>query len=647
MTSDGLDLPRRPRAHQLNREAVEAFRRVLPPSWVPRTIEPDYGIDEQVEIFDPNGVATGRSFLVQLKGTDEALLPNALRVRLKSSTVSYLREQDLPVLIVRYHAPTSMLFAKWFHTFDPHYGRGDQRTVTFHLIERDRWNDETPDSIVQEVERFRYLRSQRLHFPLTLRLAISAETIQGLGRGALRLGARALFERVRDIAQIAEKSDALEDDPHVVTITIAEDETVVNDGSAPTVTLHHTFNYSAEASQRIPADVVVAVALWLGQLRQFNEAARVASAVAHESNAIRDLETLAQLAGFFAASHRVVDALELAENVRRAGADVEGQILASAILWNAATWSASEQRAVEGFLRRAATLADNSGNMNDASVAHYNLGNFLRARDNDEAFAQYSRAAELDPEYIDRPYFCAELGGVLFHLDQFEAAAHFYERALGLGADEFNRALLADSLMYAGEYGKAAALFQTYLEADPSPPSEFALKGLVLPGLVEAIGERQQRRTSEAIALAGVTPDSAAQVEAFEAALQEDALCSLAWFNRGVSLSRGGEPDRALHSFLLAALTSLGDVEAWANAFGLALGSRKHLELAPQILAAAYRLNGTKLLERLAMHARSQREGFPADRFLEAVDEILAVMPQEWPQPRVRFLGEEAYKDLL
>lgn len=97
-------MPLRPRQHQLERESREAFRRALPAAWVPREVQPDYGIDEQVEIFTKDGVATGRSFLVQIKGTDEVDVGKALRVRLKRRTISYMEEQDSPVLIVRYLA---------------------------------------------------------------------------------------------------------------------------------------------------------------------------------------------------------------------------------------------------------------------------------------------------------------------------------------------------------------------------------------------------------------------------------------------------------------------------------------------------------------------------------------------------------------
>jgi tetratricopeptide (TPR) repeat protein len=636
------DMPQNPRAHQLERESRLAFRGALPSTWVPRSWDQDYGLDEHVEIFSNAGVATGRSFLVQLKATDQADIGKAIAVRLKTRTVSYLREQDLPVLIVRFHAPTGTLFARWFHTFDPHYGRRNQKTITFHLTEGDRWSESTPTQLEEEVERFRYLRTQRLTFPVRVELRLVDKEVQGVGRGALLLDLRKYFNEIPDLVELGTNAAPTERTDPPVVIEVSTETTVINANSAPTVTLHHTFDYEqTQARERLAIDVVVAFALWLDQVGETNEAARLARNFLARSNTIQDDSTLLRLLGCFVRSHRIPEALDLAEELETSGESWASQVLSTSLLLRAGSLTPTEKSAVEGYLRRACAKADELGDADAGRVAYYNLGNFLRSRNDEEAFACYASAAELDPHYLDRPYFCRELAGLLFLLGEFDTAAFMYERAIGLEAGAHTRALWADALLFAGRYREALTALEEYLAAEPDPPPEFVLKSMVLPRLVARFGDVQRRRPDEAVGLAGVPPGEPSHESAIEEALERDALCNVAWFNLGVTLAaHEKDNDRALFAFLLAALTAPSDVEAWSNAFGLALASEKYLETAPLILTNGYWLNGPKMLERVALHGRSQPNGFPLDEYLRAVDSILAMMPKDRSGPTVRFLGE-------
>ena len=138
--------PKRPRAHQLADKSCRVFSDNLPLQWIFREInQPEYGLDGRVEIFDKADLATGRMFFVQLKATDEPELKDALAVQLEIPTCEYYRSLDLPILIVRYHAPTEKIYVKWFHEYDPYYGRKpkkgkkDKDEITFRLSVEDEW----------------------------------------------------------------------------------------------------------------------------------------------------------------------------------------------------------------------------------------------------------------------------------------------------------------------------------------------------------------------------------------------------------------------------------------------------------------------------------------------------------------------------
>ena len=107
-------MPQRPRSHQLETESQQAFVSSLPSRWVYRPINPDYGLDGLVELFDESGKAQGDFFFVQLKSSDKNELSEALAIRIRRDTAEYYRSLALPVLVVVFHSPSKKLFARWF-----------------------------------------------------------------------------------------------------------------------------------------------------------------------------------------------------------------------------------------------------------------------------------------------------------------------------------------------------------------------------------------------------------------------------------------------------------------------------------------------------------------------------------------------------
>ena len=59
---------KRPKQHTTDYQAQLLFLKSLPIEWVPRALNPDYGIDYEVDIVEGDSF-TGFKFYVQLKGT--------------------------------------------------------------------------------------------------------------------------------------------------------------------------------------------------------------------------------------------------------------------------------------------------------------------------------------------------------------------------------------------------------------------------------------------------------------------------------------------------------------------------------------------------------------------------------------------------
>ena len=342
---------------------------------------------------------------------------------------------------------------------------------------------------------------------------------------------------------------------------------------------------------------------------------------------------------------RVTEALRLSETLLENEEALNAvQLLMLPALVQSDSLSGSEQDYFRRLLQKRIERAEESGARQSAATAHYNLGNHLRRSPHRRAaLHHYRKAAEYDPGYVERGYFWRELAGILFKSGRYSLAARFYERAISLGEEGLCRALHADVLMFAGRYRKSQEALDAYIASAPDAASEWRLKAWVLRVVRQAIGcDEQKRQTAAAIALAN--PDIASppneQKQQLEEALRHDALCALALFNLGVLESQTGNKSNAFCSFLAAALTQRGDVEAWCNAMALAISLKDYHVLVPHIIQVAYSANGEDFSEQVVRFAQSQAEGFPVTAFVDAVDAVLSHCPREHRTVEMRLLGK-------
>ena len=231
----------------------------LPAEWTFQKVSDDYGIDWHVEIFE-GGAATGRSFQAQLKGTDEPEIGRALgSVRFRRDTAEYYREQRLPVLIVRYHAPTGRLFARWFHAYNPRIARAglkpDAKTVGFQLYEQDEVGPDLATRLRAGLEGFLKFRSPELALPLAIAVA---PTLAGESSDAHRasLALRRVLAPVKDLLTVDVRAPA-PDDP---SITLEPKRAIVSLADVASVTLDRDGPGDVDADANA-ADLLMALAV--------------------------------------------------------------------------------------------------------------------------------------------------------------------------------------------------------------------------------------------------------------------------------------------------------------------------------------------------------------------------------------------------
>ncbi len=582
-------MPKRPRAHELEGESRRAFEGAIPTQWVARSVNPDYGIDAVVEVFK-GGVSTGLEFYVQLKATDEPDIHTALgSLRISRDHADYYWGLALPVLMVRYHSPSGQLYARWWHGYNPKVAvRPDEvdpqaqpaKSLMFVLRPEDRWDDATPERLIEGVVAFRRFRSGDPGFPISFAVAAGGD-IDGEEVTRQLLSLQVLLQPVSSVV-VVRRGPAGTGDPAVA---VGSQATTVSLADVTSVTID-----SADASatsDEMVANIGCAIAMVLDRVGQANAAAQVAAACVARSTVISSPHMAWTLAGTFFRSQRTLEVLDVIDQLNARGdedARVAAAIFNTAVLARGDHMTSAERvRAVE-VASAALDRVKGDGDPHYAAAYAYNLGRaHATAGDWQAAVEAFQHAADLDATYQNQAYFLRDLACCLFESGRPAEAAEVAKQAIALERDRGTEALLADALMFAGRYGEAREAFNEHLDGTPSDDPAAApwrLKLRVLDVVRTLVGDMQERRpddaeeTLERLGLldAGATREEAAPY--VQAALAEDALCAAAHLQRTLlSMTEdGGEVDAsgALEPAVCAAVLASFDAALWTLAIRIA-----------------------------------------------------------------------------
>ncbi len=595
------------------------FEAALPKGWVYRLTSPDYGIDGEVEVFK-DGRSLGLLFKVQLKATDESDLDRALRVPIRSETIEYWRTLQLPVLVVRYQAPTKRLYVRWFHTLDLYYGRRGKRTVTFRLSPADMWTADSADRVVATLQSVRALILPPLAQPVTFGVVIAGNAVHGESTGKFLAALLKAVHPVRDVIRFEPVDETAVGVRPLV--RIAPHETVAS-VVITDITLHTRSGYTtSDVLSRFPYDVLVLVGLALDQLGHSHEAAQILAHAAERAVIVQDIRIAVPITSCYVRARRLQEALALAESLEGHPQSAEvSDVLAIAPLFHRSTLSSGERALLIAFWER---RIERAATATSGATAHYNLGNLIREWNGRLALRHYKLAGRCDPVYRTRAYYWAELGGILFMNHRYRGAASAYEKALAIGDTERSTPLHADALMFAGRLHEARDTLVEYVTGNAAAAPEWRLKAHVLTSITTIFGFGDQARRSEtAVAVVeercNSENDPAKRRGVCLSALALDPLCAVAWFRLGISEHERGNGSTAFEAFLAAAVIERRVTQPWLNALGLSLSLGARPVLTHDILEMAYRGCGERFLDDAANFAAQQPAGFPTEPFLQLV----------------------------
>ncbi|MCG9745650.1 DUF4365 domain-containing protein [Shewanella sp. Isolate8] len=562
-----MKLPKRHRNHQLETESVRELQSKLPSTWVYRTPTDDYGIDGEVEIFDDEGVATGKKFLLQLKATDEGDLKKALKLRLPIEKANYFDSLNSPVLIVRYLAINKKIYTRWFHSFDPYWESVTENSLAFNFAETNSWCEGRENSIEAELIEYLSLTSNKYPFPISLPMFFTPDF--PLANEAAKLAVQIITASKKYDELIDLKLSTIpESFPPSYIIFDSEKLHVVlanRTGSC----LHFKDGLSEKLRKNIISDIFVAIGLGLFFKSYRVEAGRFLSDNIKTSTLKHDIKVVSAVIAGLIQARQHEQALELTKDLF---CEEEGINAAQAALASIIRCFGSNNTSDKSLLSESLSQISNSlqerGINEIAAVVEYNHANMLRSNNDKlkDAIKHYNNAAKLLQEYKERSYWLSEVAGCLFLLKRYRHASKFYKASIDAEFSLRVLGLYADSLMYSRCFKKSLDEFHRYLEVDDNDSfnTEWHLKSTCLHAIVETLNVEEQpayHGECDIDALIKGTEDS------FIMYLKEkDALCGEVWFHLAISLSNEERFENAVICFLMSAFCGHSEMDSWGNA---------------------------------------------------------------------------------
>lgn len=633
-------MPQRPIQHILEDISRKKFESLLPDEWVYRNKDKDYGIDAEVEIFDKNYNAQGLLFFVQLKATDAINPKDILSVSMEVHTLNYYRKIDTPIMLARYSKQNDKMYYRWLNNYDL-YNKEEQKTVTIKFSENDMWNENTATKLEQELQNYKYIRNGDLKFPITYSIIID-EKSNKCNSSILKASLRSEIQN--------EFSDYLlykQENP-LIQIILNDNTLTLNISNVGGSVLNNIdLN---ENVVELTKKVEMALVMGLFAIKRPDHAGRVLFENQLEYSLFENEQLFLSYINRLLHSSYFQETIKFIEQILKGKVDAKVYFYIKYILlFVTTTKNKTKLAAVENIFNNELEKAQKENDKQQIGIAYYNLGNFYRCRnDYTNALVHYIAAKKNAPIYKKQYYFYSEIGETLYAMNRFRCASSFYKKAIQIKTLPELKVLYADALFYSGEYLQALTMYNEYLDdvnMDAEP--ENILKQICLTTAIQLTGIESQNRDSNAANMHIEICNSEKDEDIYKLmneSLKSDLLCSDAWFNLGI-FEKGDGKTASLY-FLIAAITSPGDVEAWCNATLLAYSSTHDISFVILIIKAAHKLNGGLYLTELYARIQNSLENEHANILINVLEVITnREMVDDKNSIQIRMLNEDEIFD--
>ncbi len=454
---------KRVRQHIIEEESRKEFANILPSGWVANDFHKDYGKDIHVEIFKNNS-STGKSFIVQLKGTDSENIHDDISIPIKLDTLEYYESILTPVLLVFYSTRTKSFRGIWanylLHTLNI---KPTQKQVTIKLTHQ-HYIDKS----------FFIALENRFENTISLKTNLTIENNSPLGQH---------FEKriLKWTEKYYSKHYVLQDEKHPFKTKIVLDNlagkfhiTVSTNGGSFELDSIDEMNIqrfvlnpyvNSDSIEAEEAELLFILSSCFSRYAPISSLQLLKGTITLYKGKYKTQGNLQQIGLFAIENDCAFQLQELIDTAIENELVNEFQHLNNVFLttnYNLDTYSQNLLKAIHRF-----------SDHRTKGIFSYNIANFYRNRSLPHlSFKFYNQSRKLNEEYLTKEYWWQELGGVAFVCKHYKLSEKFYKKALSLkhqkGSHEITYALLGDSLLWQGKFVEAHDSYQKYLQT----PSE-------------------------------------------------------------------------------------------------------------------------------------------------------------------------------
>jgi len=610
---------KRPRQHIIETESDKALQAIIPDEWVAQAPPVDYGIDYIVEIFE-NEEHTGKTFLIQLKGSDQKIEAETFKKQFEIETLKHYNKRTLPVLLVCYSTKEQEFWAIWANS----------------LIE-------TFDSKILEQETVKLKLDKSHKIGKAFFENLSFDDLDNIPKKVnienLRLGgnAKLFHKKLLDWLLFFFPSDISLNDstiPNTIKFEYAEDdENLSIHITHKKITLHkyqikipeNDLHFNRPSFDENDFDERLSEAMFVLACRLTNTNISGALKLIHKIASTNSCKipdnyhfNLMSITLQAISADRLNDINSIMKEFVSKGQEEEASMVNIGLLMGSHKSSKADRIRVENLMILLQNAKDDEGK----GITAYNLANTLS--DRRESFEYYFLAKKLHPDYLNRFYWWGEVGGILFDAKHYKFAEAFYRKALYLMENyDYSNArymrvqvnavrlphelypLIADCLFFQRKFKEASEWFDKYLTKNEEYDVEWDTKKRLSDHFVKIfpdITKFDVRRAEEYESKAFEHLENNKKNEAlifFDNAVSLNPLQSKSWFNIGVLNDSHQDFEKTLFAFHCSAIISRNDLEAWCNALILA-GRGNDLETFADIASYVKAVHGRVAINKFA-----------------------------------------------
>ncbi|MFC6999900.1 DUF4365 domain-containing protein [Rufibacter roseus] len=550
--------------HIIEEESRKAFALLVPDAWVANDFTKDYGKDIHIEIFT-NHNSTGKTFIVQLKGTSQNIKEGKIAIPLAVDMLSYYKSLDYPVLLVFYSTNEKRFWGIWANNLlDCLKIKEGQATVlikldTKHFIDRDFFN-RLESSFTKEIsKRIQVVFNSKSNYEK----AFERRIIRWIEKYYPNsYGLDCAYYPFKISISLNEYDKGLK-----VKIDINGDKYVLENISDKEYSFITSPIVDSSAMNKAESEILFFITSAFLHLSPQSSLQLLQKILALYNGAYKNEFTLLEI-GYFAASKNYMFELQkLIEVTLKEKLIKDFNCLNSALFGNNITIESYKDNLI-----RANNIFPDS---EDKGVTSYNLGNVYRIQ-NEFLFAvhYYNLARKHNPEYLNRYYWWHEFAGMLFVSEHYFYAERFYKKSIELDTEKLNlpftHALYADCLLWQGKYKDAKESYHYFLkevvEMDkmPSPYqsmlhdmcNEFIKMGFNETALDKSLSNELYHNAYES-----------KDIDIYKKSIEAYPLNYYAWRELGYLYESKGEFYEAFYALKNAAILSEVDRETWVHFF--------------------------------------------------------------------------------